>query len=107
MIKTLNLKSVIMQENQNAKTFLLKALLQIGPKKIFVIKGIKNTVTWTYVVNDLNDEEIIGLFYEKELQKTNQQKFRMEKVIKKKETSYMSNGKDMIIHLIAGLIKKT
>ena len=33
-------------------------------------------------------------------------KIRIEKVIKKKEASYMSNGKDMIIQLIAGLIKK-
>ena len=36
------------------------------------------------VINDLNSDEIIGTFYEKELQKTNQQKFRIEKVIKKK-----------------------
>ena len=32
----------------------------------------KNTVTWTYVINDLNVEEIIGTFYEKKLQKINQ-----------------------------------
>ena len=50
--------------------------------KIFVIKKIKNTVTWTYVVNDLNGEEIIGTFYENELQSKNQQEFRIEKVIK-------------------------
>ena len=37
-----------------------------------------------YVINDLNGEEIIGAFYEKELQKTNQEKFRIEKVIKRK-----------------------
>ena len=37
------------------------------------------------------------------MKKTNQKEFRTEKVIKEKETSYMSNGKDMIIHLIAGL----
>ena len=43
-----------------------------------------NTVPWTYVVNDLNGEEIIGTFYEEKLQKTNQQEFRIEKVIKKK-----------------------
>ena len=49
-----------------------------------MIKEAKNTVPWTYVINDLNDEEIIGTFYEKELQKTNQQEFRIEKVIKKK-----------------------
>ena len=35
-------------------------------------------------MNDLNGEEIIGTFYEKELQKTNQQNLRIEKVIKRK-----------------------
>ena len=49
-----------------------------------MIKEAKNTVPWTYVINDLNDEEIIGTFYEKELQKTNQQGFRIERVIKRK-----------------------
>ena len=53
-------------------------------EEIFVIKEIKNTVPWTYVINDLNGEEIIETFYEKELQKINQQEFRIEKVIKKK-----------------------
>ena len=38
---------------------------------IFVIKNLKNTVPWTYVIEDLNGEEIVGTFYEKELQKTN------------------------------------
>ena len=33
---------------------------------------------------DLNGEEIVGTLYENELQKTNQQEFRIEKVIKKK-----------------------
>ena len=42
-------------------------------EEIFVIKGIKNTVPWTYIINDLNGEEIIGTFYEKELQKICQQ----------------------------------
>ena len=40
---------------------------------------------WTNVVSDLNREEIVGSFYEKELQKTNQKEFRIEKVIKRKE----------------------
>ena len=53
-------------------------------EKFFMIKTVENTVPWTYVINDLNGEEIIGTFYEKELQKTNQQEFRIEKVIKKK-----------------------
>ena len=36
---------------------------------VFVIKEVKNTVLWTYIINNLNGEEIIGTFYEKELQK--------------------------------------
>ena len=47
-------------------------------EEVFVIKKVKNTVGWTYVINDLNGVEIIGTFYEKELQKTNQQEFRIE-----------------------------
>ena len=74
---------------------------------MFEIKEVKNKVPRTYVIDDFNGEQIIGTFYEKEFQKTNQQEFRIEKVIKKKETSYMSNGKGMTVHLIAGLIKKT
>ena len=49
-----------------------------------MIKEIKNTVPWTYVISDLNSEEIIRTFYEKELQKANHEEFRIEKVIKKK-----------------------
>ena len=53
-------------------------------EEVFVIKKIKNTVRWTYVIDDLNGEEITGTFYEKELQKVDQQEFTIEKVIKKK-----------------------
>ena len=41
-------------------------------EEVFVIIKIKNAVPWTYVINDLNGEEITETFYEKELQKTNQ-----------------------------------
>ena len=51
---------------------------------VFVIKKVKTTVPWTYVINDLNAEEIVGTFYKNELQKTNQKEFRIEKVIKRK-----------------------
>ena len=62
-------------------------MLKIYPncsEEIFVIKKNKHTVSWTYVINDLNSEEIIGTFYEQELQGTRQKEFRIEKVIKKK-----------------------
>ena len=39
-------------------------------EEVFVVKKVKNTVPWTYVINDLNGEEIIGTIYEKELQET-------------------------------------
>ena len=53
-------------------------------EKVFVIKEVKNTVPWTYVINDLNGKKSIGTIYEKELQKTNLQGFMIEKVIKRK-----------------------
>ena len=53
-------------------------------EEVFVINKITNTVPWTYVINDLNGEEITGSFYEEELQKTNQKEFRIEKILKKK-----------------------
>ena len=49
-----------------------------------MIKKFKNIVLWTYVISDLKGEEIVATFYEKELQKTNQEEFRVEKVIKRK-----------------------
>ena len=48
--------------------------------EIFVINKIKNAV-----INDLNGEVIIGSFYEKELQKTNQKEFRIKKILKRKD----------------------
>ena len=53
-------------------------------EEVSVVSKIKNTVPWTCVINDLNGEEIIGTFSEKELQKTNQKEVRIEKVIKRK-----------------------
>ena len=73
----------------------------------FVIEKIKNTVPWTYIINDLNGDKIIGTFYEKVQQRTNQQELGIEQVIKKKGDNYMSNGKVIIINLIAGLMKIT
>ena len=54
-------------------------------EEIFVVKKIKNTVPWSYVISNLNGGEIVGSFYEKELQRTNQKEFRIEKVIKRKK----------------------
>ena len=67
-----------------------------------MIKKIKNTVSWRYIINDFNGEEIIGIFYKKTPQKPNETDLEWKKSLRKKE-----NGKDMIIDLIVGLMKKT
>ena len=66
------------------KNIFAKGYTRNWSEEVFVITKIKNTVQWTYGINDLNGEEIIGSFYEKELQKTNQKEFGIEKVIKRK-----------------------
>ena len=66
------------------KNIFAKGYMSNWSEEIFIIKKIKNTVPWTYVLNDINCEEIIGTFYQNELQKTNQKEFRIEKVLKKK-----------------------
>ena len=48
-------------------------------EEIFVIMKIKNKDPRTYVISDLNGEEIFGSFYEKELQKTNQNELELKK----------------------------
>ena len=73
-----------MLEFLSTKIFFAKGYAPNWSEEIFVIKKVKNTVSWTYVINDLNNEEIIGSFYEKELQKTNQKEFRIEKILKKR-----------------------
>ena len=66
------------------KNIFAKDYTQNWSEEVFVIKKVKNTVPWTYAIKDLNGEEITGTFYEKELQKRNQEEFTIEKVIKRK-----------------------
>ena len=66
------------------KNSLAKGYAPNWSQDVFVVSKIKNTVPQTYVVSELNGEEIAGSFYEKELQKTSQEKFRIEKVTKRK-----------------------
>ena len=63
----------------NYKNIFAKGYAPNWNEEIFVVKKIKNTVPWTYVISDLNGEEIVISFYEKELQKINQKGFRIEK----------------------------
>ena len=71
-----------------------------------VVSKIKNTVPWIYVINDLNGEEITGSFYEYELQKTSQEKFRIEKVLKRKGDKLYVKWKGYDNHFNSWIDKK-
>ena len=62
---------------------------------------------WTYVVSNLNGEDMIGSFDEKELQETNKKGLRVEKVIKKNGNKLHVNAKAEMIILTVGFIKET
>ena len=66
------------------KNIFAKGYVPNWSEEVFIVNEIKNTVPWTYTISNLNGEKVIGTFYEKELQKTNQKEFRIEKVIKRK-----------------------
>ena len=89
------------------KNIFAKGYIPNWSEQVFMSSKIKNTVPQTYVIDYLNGKELIETFHEKILEKTYQQEFRTEKVIKEKVINYTLNGKVMIIHLIAGLIRKT
>ena len=59
-------------------------------EEIFTIKEIRKTNPITYIIEDLEGEKIEGTFYEPELQKTEQQIYRIEKVIEEK------NGESLV-----------
>ena len=61
-----------------------------------MIKKIKNSVQWTYIIKDLNGEQIVGTFYKKKLLKANQKEFRVEKVIKRKGDNLYVNWKGCV-----------
>ena len=56
MIKTRNLKLVIILEFQSIKIVLQNFTLQIGQKKFLWLKKVKNSVPWTFIISDLNGE---------------------------------------------------
>ena len=63
-------------------------------EEVFAITKVKNTVLWTCVISDFKCEEIVETFYEKKLQKANQKKVRIEKVIKIKDDKLFVKWKD-------------
>ena len=67
------------------KTVFEKGYTTRWTEEIFTIKEIRETNPLTYKLEDLQGEEIEGTFYEPELQKTEQQIYRIEKIIKKEK----------------------
>ena len=66
-----------MEEVQHTKIFFAKGCTSNQFEEVFMIKKVKNTFPQIYVINDINSEEIIETFQEKELQETNQKEFRI------------------------------
>ena len=79
-----NKKILNLNLNLKCKNIFAKGYTPNWSEEVFIINKIKNTVPWTYTISDLNGEEITGSFYEKEFQKANQIKIRIEKVLKRK-----------------------
>ena len=64
-------------------------------EEVFVIKKVKNFVPWTFAISNFNGEEIVGTFYEKELEKANPKEFRVvQKLIKRKRDKLYVKWKD-------------
>ena len=61
-------------------------------EEIYTVVEVKNTNPYTYIINDMNGELIAGSFYTEELQKTEQEVFRIEKIIRKKKINGVEHG---------------
>ena len=60
-------------------------------EEVFVIEKVKNTLPWTNVINDLNGEETIGIFYEKNYKRLISKNSGYKKSLKEKVINYISN----------------
>ena len=81
--KGLKFKSSDIVRISRYKNIFSKCYIPNWSQEVLVIIKVKNTVPRTYVISDLNGEVIIGTFYEKELQRTNEKEFRTEKIMKR------------------------
>ena len=79
MKEILNLKLVILLEYQNIKNIFAKGYTPNWSEEAFMIRKVKSTLLWTYVINDLNREEFFGSFYEKELKKQIKKNLELKK----------------------------
>ena len=56
-----------------------KAYVPNWSEEVFVIKKVSNIVTWTYIISNVNTEEIVGTFYEKSCKKQIKQSLELKK----------------------------
>jgi len=75
------------------KGFFEKGFTLSWTEEIFTVSKVQRTDPITYKITDYNDEEVQGTFYEQELQKTSQEVFRIEKVVKKGKTESLVKWK--------------
>ena len=61
---------VIELEYLNLKIYFCKGYTPNWSREILIINKINDTIPYTYNLKDLNDEEIVGTFYDRELQNT-------------------------------------
>ena len=61
------------------KNILAKSYVPNWSEKAFVIKKVKNTVPWTYIIIDLKGDEIVGTFYKIELQNKIKKRLKLKK----------------------------
>ena len=76
----------------------MKTILHSKFKELFMIKKLKHTIPWTYVIEELNElwwtsEWTVWTFYKIELAETNRTEFRIEKVIKRKDNKLLVKWK--------------
>jgi transposase InsO family protein len=69
-----------------------KGYLPNWSEALYIIDKVKNTNPYTYTVQDMNGEEVLGSFYTEELQKSTQEVYRIEKIIRKKKINGIEHG---------------
>jgi len=69
-----------------------KGYLPNWSEALYKIHEIKSSKPVTYVIKDTNDEIISGSFYNEELQKSEQEVFRIEKVLRQKKIKGIQHG---------------
>ena len=74
-------------------------------EEVFTINQINLTIPITYKITDLNGEEIEGSFYDQELQKAALDTFRIEKVLKRRDTSLVRLSRLLKLYYLYKIIK--